>query len=252
MKSYYFSHDCNAQHDPKVTKLLVKMGWEGYGLFWALVERLSSESDYKMKKEYDCIAYALRTDEERIKSLIEDYDLFTIEGEYFYSERLNRGMELRDEKSEKARQSVQKRWDKAKKDDTNVIRPKYERNTIKGKESILNKSILKNKESKKKNLEVRKQEFSSSVHKYSEISKNMRNDFISYWTETNHKGKKMRWEMERTFEPKRRLTTWKNNNFNNGQKNGYVSDADYDQQKKDARSRAENAKLKALNKHIWD
>ena len=58
--------------------------------------------------------------------------------------------------------------------------------------------------------------------------------------------------MERTFEPKRRLTTWKNNNFNNGQKNGYVSDADYDQQKKDARSRAENAKLKALNKQIWD
>ena len=252
MNSYYFSHDCNAQHDPKVTKLLVKLGWEGYGFFWALVERLSSESDYRMKKEYDCISFALRTDEERIKSIVEDYDLFIVEGEYFYSERLNRCMELRDEKSEKARQSVQKRWDKVKKKDTNVIRPQNERNTIKGNKRKLDNSILNNKESKKKELAVRKQKFSTLIHSFEDFEKKLRNEFISYWTETKINGKKMRWEMQKTFEPKRRLTTWSNNNFNNGQKNGYVSDADYDQQKKDARNREENKKLKALNKHIWD
>jgi len=38
--------------------------------------------------------------------------------------------------------------------------------------------------------------------------------FGSYWTERNASGKKQRWELEKTFELKRRLTTW----FNNYQK----------------------------------
>ena len=34
------------------------------------------------------------------------------------------------------------------------------------------------------------------------------NKFISYWTEPNKSGSKVRWQMERTFELTRRLTTW--------------------------------------------
>jgi hypothetical protein len=47
--------------------------------------------------------------------------------------------------------------------------------------------------------------------------------FVNYWTELNQTGKKQRWEQEKTFEVKRRLTTWfsKVNQFNgfNQQKN---------------------------------
>lgn len=32
--------------------------------------------------------------------------------------------------------------------------------------------------------------------------------FVSYWTEKNHSGTKMRWQLQKTFEPKRRLVTW--------------------------------------------
>lgn len=35
--------------------------------------------------------------------------------------------------------------------------------------------------------------------------------FISYWTEKTKSGKKVRWELEKTFELKRRLATWFNN-----------------------------------------
>ena len=45
----------------------------------------------------------------------------------------------------------------------------------------------------------------------------------------------MRFEMQQTFEIKRRLTTWKNNNFNNGKKNGFISDNEYDHQKREER-----------------
>jgi len=34
--------------------------------------------------------------------------------------------------------------------------------------------------------------------------------FISYWTELNSSGKKQRWQLEKTFEVNRRLTTWLN------------------------------------------
>ena len=47
------------------------------------------------------------------------------------------------------------------------------------------------------------------------------NKFISYWTEKNHTGTKERWQMEKTFEVKKRLTTWFNNiNKFGGKKNG--------------------------------
>lgn len=35
--------------------------------------------------------------------------------------------------------------------------------------------------------------------------------FISYWTELNSTGKKQRWQMEKTFEVRRRLATWFSN-----------------------------------------
>lgn len=32
--------------------------------------------------------------------------------------------------------------------------------------------------------------------------------FCNYWTESNHSGTKQRWQLQKTFEPKRRLVTW--------------------------------------------
>jgi hypothetical protein len=36
-------------------------------------------------------------------------------------------------------------------------------------------------------------------------------EFILYWTEKNKSGTKQRWEMQGTFEIKRRMITWLNN-----------------------------------------
>ena len=244
--THWLKHDCNAQHDPKIIDLLIKHKWEGYGLFWALVERLSLESNYKLKRKYDRIAFALRADKERIKSLVEDFELFILEDDYFYSESLMKRMEKLDLIKQK-RAIAGAKGGKSKANAKQLLS-----------KPVANSSRLdkiredKSRVDKSKVLEVKKQEFFTSVHKYSDFSKTMRDDFISYWCEFNHSRTKMKWQLQRTFEIKRRLTTWKNNNFNNGQKNGFISDADYDQQKKDARNRAENAKLKELNKHIWD
>lgn len=63
-------------------------------------------------------------------------------------------------------------------------------------------------------------EFKNSLQTFSnEFDKNMINDFYLYWTEKKPRGKKMRFEMEKTFDISRRLTRWNNNNFNKDNKN---------------------------------
>lgn len=44
----YFPHDTNAQHDEKILRIREKFGWEGYGLFWAVVERMRESRRYKI------------------------------------------------------------------------------------------------------------------------------------------------------------------------------------------------------------
>jgi hypothetical protein len=55
--------------------------------------------------------------------------------------------------------------------------------------------------------------------------KEMLRRFYNYWVELNKSGTRMRYELERTFEISRRLTTWANNDkgFNKADKNEFIS-----------------------------
>ena len=125
-EAYYFSHDANAKDDPKILRLRMDLGWEGYGLFWALIELLRNESDHRMRTHYKSIAFALQTQEDSIKKIINDYDLFFLDNDYFWSESLLKRMELKEERSEKARESAKKRWNKD--IDATAMRTHSERN----------------------------------------------------------------------------------------------------------------------------
>ncbi len=127
----YFSHDANAHHDPKIIKMLAKHGWQSYGLFWAIIEMLRNESEYQLNTDYDTIAYALRSDSELIKNIVEDFDLFIIDDDVFHSARLDKCMAIKEEKSEKARQSSLKRWER----NANAMQTHTDRNASKVKES---------------------------------------------------------------------------------------------------------------------
>jgi hypothetical protein len=48
MKAFWFQHDSSARHDQKILQLRTNHGWEGYGLFWALVESLLDCPNYEM------------------------------------------------------------------------------------------------------------------------------------------------------------------------------------------------------------
>ena len=123
--SEYFSHDYDTRNDEKIIALLAEMGWEGYGLYWGLVELLYQNDGY-MLMQCGRIAYALRTKQEKVKQVIEDFELFVIDGDKFYSNSVLNRLEQRNEKSEKARQSALKRWENA-----NAMRTHSDGNAIK-------------------------------------------------------------------------------------------------------------------------
>lgn len=62
-------------------------------------------------------------------------------------------------------------------------------------------------------IESRKAKFKNSIAPHvKEYGSPLCNEFYKYWTEPNKSGKKMRFELEKTWEIKRRLERWKKTN----------------------------------------
>ena len=135
-ETFYFSHDYTARSDEKIKNLLYNLGYEGYGIYWALIEELYQNAN-ALRKQYKRIAFDMRVDEKTIQSVIEDFELFVIDDEFFGSLSVQRRIELRDEKSKKASDSAKARWSK----DVNAMRTHSDGNAIK--ESKVNETKLK-------------------------------------------------------------------------------------------------------------
>ena len=62
-EAYFFRHDKNARNDIKMISLRQKFGWEGYGLFWGIIETISEASEpIILHDDLPVIGYALNTD----------------------------------------------------------------------------------------------------------------------------------------------------------------------------------------------
>jgi hypothetical protein len=137
----YFSHDYNARNDPKLIRLQIKMGMEGIGIFWCLIELMYEQEGYLLLSQYECYAFAIRTNYDKIKSVIEDFDLFENDSVNFWNESVLRRLKMRNEKSENARKSVNKRWLYER--NTTVSNVVYDGNTIKESKEIKEKKVNK-------------------------------------------------------------------------------------------------------------
>src|ERR1051326_946224 len=89
--AYYLQHDINAQEDPKCIILIEQLGMEGYGIFWALVERLRQEEHNKLPLSIiPPLSRRWNTSKEKVEAVVKNYDLFIIEGSSFFSNRLKK------------------------------------------------------------------------------------------------------------------------------------------------------------------
>ncbi|TLS37769.1 DnaD domain protein [Pseudalkalibacillus caeni] len=122
-EAYYFSHDSNARHDPKVLAMRSVYGAEGYGWYWIIIEMLRDQNDYQIELSKYCwnaLAMQMQCDAETAHKFVDDciqeFGLFISDENHFWSESLKNRMKKRDEKSEKAKKAAQKRWKKANSD----------------------------------------------------------------------------------------------------------------------------------------
>ena len=116
-KKTYFNHDSNARNDEKLIALRIRYGAEGYGVYFMLIEMLQAAPGCVLEKDYKALAFDLRVSARRIKSIVEDFGLFTPTdgGKKFYSERLirhvNEAEESERRRSEAAQYAASMRWD---------------------------------------------------------------------------------------------------------------------------------------------
>ena len=91
MKNYtfYFSHDFNAHNDVKILFLRQQLGMEGYGIYWFLIESLAESGGVLPLKIIPVLAMQMQTNEVKVSAVINEFELFNVVDDKFFSVRLN-------------------------------------------------------------------------------------------------------------------------------------------------------------------
>lgn len=115
--AYYFKHDCNARHDPKIKSLIKRYGIEGYGRYWILIEMLREETTYKLEDKifiWEALAEQMHCEVDKVKKFVHDctvdFELFVKEDGYFYSPSLLSRMLKLDEVRLKRQSAAIESW----------------------------------------------------------------------------------------------------------------------------------------------
>jgi hypothetical protein len=205
-EAFYFPHFCNARHDRKIRRLRKELGTEGYGIYFMLLETLREQQDLMYPLEdLDLLAEEFNVSEAKVRVAICNYGLFEIDEEQkFFSPKMLIYLEPYFKMKEQRKIAGQKSAEKRKllEIPTTVQRPFNDRST----------NERKVKESKVNEIKVKesKVSFSEMLSPYIDSLNSEYENFYSYWTEKNAKGKE-RWEVEKFFDISRRINTWLTN-----------------------------------------
>ncbi|HBT93700.1 MAG TPA: hypothetical protein DEB23_05490 [Chitinophagaceae bacterium] len=203
MKSstYYFSHDYNAANDTKILFLRHQLGMEGYGIYWYLIEQLANAGGKLPLELIPVLAMQMHCTDVKVNGVLMNFDLFTIESGEFWSDRLQEHLELRLKLSASGKVGANNRW----KNGGAIGEAIGEGNAKerKGKEIKGNINLIED-------IQTFKSELGDEY-----------DNFVMYWTEPNKNGK-LRYELEKFFDIKRRVNTWMQN------KNKYGNSKDTD------------------------
>lgn len=140
----YFPHKAGARNDPKLVKVLVKYKHAGIGIWWSLLEILRESEGYKWPVDaVSELALQLHIDDTELTQILAFFkdkkvELLKVENGYFYSPGLVENMIEMIAKSDKARESSRKRWDRERNANAlpahNGRNPKSDPNAMQGKE----------------------------------------------------------------------------------------------------------------------
>lgn len=102
----YFSHDMYPQKDKSIVMLMDELGYEGYGLYWRIVEFMH-QNELCVGEER---LIAGKDYVEKVKSILNNFDLFRIEDNRYISDRILRNLAEQKEKMESKSKAAKARW----------------------------------------------------------------------------------------------------------------------------------------------
>lgn len=87
--AYWFRHDANARNDIKIIELRSLHGYEGYGIYFAILEVMREQTHYSIPEaKIGMVGVALGESPQKVSAIINDcvsIGLFAREGELIYS-----------------------------------------------------------------------------------------------------------------------------------------------------------------------
>jgi len=114
MKSLFFSHDYNASDDVKVLFMRQQLGMEGVGIYWYVIERLAQAGGKLPLKIVPVLSMQMQVPDVKVMAVINQFELFTVEDERFFSQRLLSNISMvtriKDKLSDAGKKGANKRW----------------------------------------------------------------------------------------------------------------------------------------------
>ncbi|RPE05522.1 DUF4373 domain-containing protein [Chitinophaga lutea] len=149
--AYYFPHFSNARSDRKVKRLIKDLSFEGYGIYFMLLEVLRDQSDFRYPiADLDLLADEFGTSDEVMHKIVHQYELFEIDEEgMFHSPKLIEYLQPYLDKSERARKAADKRWNLSK-SNANALPEQSKSNAGQNASKVKKSKVKESKESKVK------------------------------------------------------------------------------------------------------
>ena len=114
LENLYFRHDQNARNNPKLIKLKMKMGMEGIGIYWCLLECLYELNGYLKEYDLETFCFNEHVDIVKVKNVLKLANFKFDKEKGYYSNGVLERINKREEFCLKQKEKADKRWSKVK------------------------------------------------------------------------------------------------------------------------------------------
>lgn len=115
---YILSHSLLDPVTEQVAILKQDLGVAGYGTLWSLIEMLIASDGLTLSLDYATLCQTMKCDRETLRSVVEDYSIFTLYGDHlsctYVTEEVERQNARSIKRRERARKAARARWGSAK------------------------------------------------------------------------------------------------------------------------------------------
>ena len=117
---YILSHSLLDPVTEQVATLKQDLGVAGYGTLWSLLEMLVASDGLTLSLDYATLCHTMKCDRETLRSVVEDYSIFTLSGDHLSCTYVTKEVDLQNARSikrrERAKKAARARWGSQKSD----------------------------------------------------------------------------------------------------------------------------------------